>query len=114
LLPTLQILTVNDVQQLWGFEMTPARQAKLEIKIENVSDPLEMIKSRPGEYLMVLADMRMRSMNGLQLAKAVKNADQSLKVAIMTLYSRKRRTQARSYLRSASTPLWSSPCRRQA
>jgi CheY-like chemotaxis protein len=90
LLSARKILTVNDDQQLWGFEMTPARQEALEIKVETVSDPLdalEIIRSRPGEYSMVLADMRMRSMNGLQLAKAAKNADPRLKVTLLTLHA---------------------------
>ena len=69
--------------------MTPARQAALGVRVETLSDPLAalgLIGSRPGEFALLLADMRMRPMNGLQLAKAAKKADPDLKVALMTSY----------------------------
>ena len=88
MLGTRRVLTVSHGQQLWGFEMTPERQASMNIVVDSFSDPFAALdRLASQEYDIALVDIRMPSMNGLQFAKAARKADQKVKIALLTEYS---------------------------
>jgi CheY-like chemotaxis protein len=80
-----RVLTVGK-GQLFGFEMTPEREASLGISVDSFSDPfsaLDQLAAR--EYDLVLVDIRMPSMNGLQFARAAKKASPKTRIALLLL-----------------------------
>ncbi|MCU0804830.1 MAG: PAS domain S-box protein [Burkholderiales bacterium] len=62
----------------WGLETTAATDA---------SDALERLRSRPGGFDLVVTDLTMPGMTGIQLARAIAAIDPALPVILSTGYS---------------------------
>ncbi|MEO9295337.1 MAG: response regulator [Nitrososphaera sp.] len=78
----LRVLAVGREGQLFGFEMTPEREASFEISIDSFSDPFSALDQLANNgYDFALVDIRMSSMNGLQFAKAAKKTNPDIAIA---------------------------------
>jgi DNA-binding NtrC family response regulator len=52
----------------------------------NPEEALKTFKSDPGSYCLVLSDIRMPALSGIQLARKVKEINPSVKVVLMTAF----------------------------
>ncbi|MBD3225467.1 MAG: response regulator [Caldithrix sp.] len=82
------ILVVDDDVEI-GFLLGELLD-KLEYKVTNVQrspDALELIKDKKNDFDLVISDLSMPTMSGIQLANHIKEINKALPVIIMTGYS---------------------------
>jgi DNA-binding NtrC family response regulator len=61
----------------WGFDVEP---------FDNPFEALEAFRERPSAFSLVLSDIRMPGMDGIQLAKEIIKIKQDAKVVMMTAF----------------------------
>lgn len=71
------VMIIRRYLEKWGFN------------VDTFTDPLyalEVFKSKPDQYSLVLTDIRMPELSGIRLARLMREIRQDIKVVIMTAY----------------------------
>jgi DNA-binding NtrC family response regulator len=86
-IPTYDVVVVDDI-----LEMAEAIRDLLEaegIKAEAVSDPRQALgRARDGKARIILSDVNMPGMTGLELVREIRRADNSVPVLLITAFAR--------------------------
>src|SRR6267142_4077447 len=85
-MPAEKILVVDDEQSMAQFLAIVLRKEGYQVStVSNGKDALEKVKAEPFD--VVITDIKMPGMDGIQLLQQIKKHDPSLPVVIMTAYA---------------------------
>ena len=99
----IKIMVVDDEDDI-AYVMQKALETEEGFEVDAFTDPkqaLEQFKAHADAYQVVLADIRMPHIGGLELAKEIRNLNQNVSILLMSAFEIEDRQDFASKLRAA-------------